>query len=364
MNPAVRDSTAGTRIAKATEAADQPVAGVGTAALPAELVADPPEQGGADRAVAGPVHRPGRGPRPGQDTAARPGQAAWTGCSASPGTPGRKNGWPAGRTPPALSWTDLPLKDRVPARGHQRDELCAGLILLVAGQVLRPGYRWLLRQRQALMLAEARAAIDPDGFRGLEVRARAAIGWARADAVNKLTWMVICKGGLVSDITVGDCIELAAALQEIHFRGSAGRPLFYALLKETGVLPASAPARFRALRVEGRRSIEQIVDKSGIECRPVRDLLVEYFTERAARARPHFAAPHRRHHLPAVLAGPGNPPPRHRLAAAGTRGRAGVEGTPGPHPGRRRASGPAPGELPQRAGVRPGLLSGHRPVGR
>ena len=178
-------------------------------------------------------------------------------------------------------WTDLPLKDRVPARGHHRQELCTGLVLLVAGQVLRPGYRWLLRQRQALMLSEARVAIDPDGFRSLEVAARPAIGWARADAMNKLTWMVICKGGLVSDITVGDCIEMAAAVQELHFRGSAGRPLFYALLKETGVLPAGAPTRFRALRIEGRRSVEQIVDKYGIQCRPVRDLLVEYFTERA-----------------------------------------------------------------------------------
>ena len=93
--------------------------------------------------------------------------------------------------------------------------------------------------------------------------------------------MVIRKGGLVSDITVGDCIELTAALEEHHFRGSAGRPLFYALLKETGVLPASAPTRFRALRIEGRRSVDQIVDRYGIECRAVRDLLVEYFSERA-----------------------------------------------------------------------------------
>jgi len=178
-------------------------------------------------------------------------------------------------------WTDLPLKDRVPAREHHRDELCTGLVLLIAGQVLRPGYRWLLRQRQALLLSEARAAIDPGGFHSIELQARPAIGWARSDAMNKLTWMVICKGGLVSDITVGDCIELTAALQEHHFRGSAGRPLFYALLKQAGVLPASAPARLRALRIEGRRSVQQIVDKSGIECRPVRNLLVEYFTERA-----------------------------------------------------------------------------------
>ncbi len=179
------------------------------------------------------------------------------------------------------NWADLALQGRVPARRHHRDELCSGLVMLVAGQVIRPGYRWLLRQRQAVMLAEARAAIDPDGFGRIELQARPAINWARSDAINKITWMVICKGGLVSDITVADCIELTAALQEHHFRGSAGRPLFYALLKQTGVLPASAPPRLRALRIDGRRSIEQIVDGYGLQCRPIRDLLVEYLTERA-----------------------------------------------------------------------------------
>ncbi|WP_327381100.1 hypothetical protein [Streptomyces sp. NBC_01207] len=131
------------------------------------------------------------------------------------------------------------------------------------------------------MLAEARAASDPDAFWQLEQSAQHATIAARSDALNKLTWIVIRKGGLVRDITVGDCVELTASLEEHHFRGSAGRPLFYALLKETGVLPASAPLRLRALRIEGRRSVGQIVDGYGIECRAVRNLLVEYFTERA-----------------------------------------------------------------------------------
>ncbi|MEU3315695.1 hypothetical protein AB0940_31125 [Streptomyces sp. NPDC006656] len=54
-------------------------------------------------------------------------------------------------------------------------------------------------------------------------------------------------------------MELTAALEEHHFRGSAGRPLLYARLKGTSVLPASAPLRLRALRIEGRRSVEQTV---------------------------------------------------------------------------------------------------------
>jgi hypothetical protein len=179
-----------------------------------------------------------------------------------------------------FDWAGLPLGGE-PSPRHRRDELTSGLVLLAAGQVIRPTYRWLMRQRHALMLAEARKAIDPGGFGRIERHAGDAIGWARSDALNKLTWMVICKGGLVADITVGDCVELTAALEEHHFRGSAGRPLFYALLKETGILPAAAPLRLRALRIDGRRSIEQIVGKYGIECRPVRDLMVEYFTERA-----------------------------------------------------------------------------------
>ncbi len=179
-----------------------------------------------------------------------------------------------------FDWAGLPLGGE-PSPRHRRDELTSGLVLLVAGQVIRPTYRWLMRQRHALMLAEARKAIDPEGFGRIEQHARDAIGWARSDALNKLTWIVICKGGLVADVTVGDCVELTAALEEHHFRGSAGRPLFYALLKETGILPAAAPLRLRALRIDGRRSIEQIIDKYGIECRPVRDLMVEYFTERA-----------------------------------------------------------------------------------
>jgi hypothetical protein len=48
---------------------------------------------------------------------------------------------------------ELPLKGCVPIRRHHRDELFAGLVLLVAGQVIRPDYRWLLSQRMTVMLA-------------------------------------------------------------------------------------------------------------------------------------------------------------------------------------------------------------------
>jgi hypothetical protein len=130
----------------------------------------------------------------------------------------------------------------------------------------------------------------PTASDALQPLAEHAAGWARSDALNKLTWIVIRKGGLVGDITVGDCVELTKALQEHHFRGSAGRPLFYAMLKKAGVLPAAAPERLRVLRLDGRRSVEQIVEGYGIQCEAVRDLLVEYLTERSRTSTtPHCA---------------------------------------------------------------------------
>lgn len=93
--------------------------------------------------------------------------------------------------------------------------------------------------------------MDPNGFQRLVPYAEHAAGWARSDVLNKLTWTVIRKGDLVRDITIGDCVELTAALQDHHFRGSAGRPLFYAMLKVQRIRDAA----IGALRLAGTTNI-------------------------------------------------------------------------------------------------------------
>jgi len=220
VNLAVRDSTAGTGIAKAAEAA---ATGQAPEWEPRPFRQSWWQTRQSREVLAGRLLGMFTDPAAGrtQDNTRRRGLTKlldW--LQRQPGDTWQEKWLASGADAAGSGWTDLPLKDRVPARGHHRDELRTGLILLVAGQVLRPGYRWLLRHRQALMLSEARAAIDPGGFRSLEARARPAIGWARSDALSKLTWMVICKGGLVSDITVGDCIELTAALHDITSGGA------------------------------------------------------------------------------------------------------------------------------------------------
>ena len=43
-------------------------------------------------------------------------------------------------------------------------DLLAAMRLMLTGQVLRPGYPWLLRYRPTVLLEEARSRIDPAGF--------------------------------------------------------------------------------------------------------------------------------------------------------------------------------------------------------
>ena len=54
------------------------------------------------------------------------------------------------------------------------------------------------------------------------------------------------KGGVVRDITVGDCLELLEMRRRAAASGSDGEgPYFYQLLHAMGVFPADAPATVR-----------------------------------------------------------------------------------------------------------------------
>ena len=59
-------------------------------------------------------------------------------------------------------------------------------------------------------------------------------------------------------------------------------PFFYQLLSAAGAFPPSAPSTVRMLSVRfaGQLTVEQMIDRYDIACRPVRDLLVDYLRER------------------------------------------------------------------------------------
>ena len=186
-------------------------------------------------------------------------------------------------------WFDLPPR-HVPAlagraAGDLRQELLTAMRLLLCGQVIRPSYGWLLRYRPTMLLAQARTLIDPAGFARLAAHLDATGRLNPADrtrAMNRITWMVLAKGGRVADITVGDCVELDTQQRSSQRSDYSFAPLFYTQLAETGVLPADAPHSLRAAKMPGPRGAAAIVDQYGVVCAHMRVLLVDYLTERAA----------------------------------------------------------------------------------
>ena len=127
---------------------------------------------------------------------------------------------------------------------------------------------------------------------------------------------------MVRDITAGDCVEMAELLVGMAVRVDTSA-YFYQLLHAMGVFPESAPPTVRAVsgRAQGQISVEQMIDRYQIACRPIRDVLVDYRAGTPTLAGLHLAAGAVVRPGQIVLEGPGDPPPWNRFAAPGSRRR-------------------------------------------
>jgi hypothetical protein len=159
---------------------------------------------------------------------------------------------------------------------------------LIGGDVLRPGLAWLLTTPAPARIADEMGRLrDPAGIAALrELRTQATVGNATSDpAVERIAVIMAAKGGLVTYITPGDCIELLDCSRQAAAGGTSSRrtsPFFYQLLHAAGAFPPAAPATVRMIGAQfaGQLTAEQLIDRYGIACRPVRDLLVDYLRER------------------------------------------------------------------------------------
>jgi hypothetical protein len=104
----------------------------------------------------------------------------------------------------------------------------------------------------------------------------------RQTALLRIALIMAAKGGGVGDVLVGDCLELLEATVQagVTLHGGVNSPLFYQLLRARGGFPASAPAALRVFSGRGQPAAAQLIGRYGIQCRPVRDLLVDYLAER------------------------------------------------------------------------------------
>lgn len=161
--------------------------------------------------------------------------------------------------------------------------LGTGLLSLMCADVIRPSLAWLLTTATPKRLAAEMARTrDPVGFTELIARCAAnPVGEATTRvALHRIGTMMAAKGGAVADITTGDCLELLEVADGVCTLSSHKSPYFYQLLHALGVLGAAAAPTVRALADQRQLSVEQLVDRCGIACRPVRDLLVDYLRER------------------------------------------------------------------------------------
>ena len=186
-------------------------------------------------------------------------------------------------------WRAFPVRWRVaagsPATAWDGRVVTAGLLSLICADVIRPAIGWLLTTATPKRLAAEMARTrDPAGLTGLAARCDASpVGESTTrTALHRVAVIMAAKGGMAADITIGDCLELlemAAAVCTIpHYKS----PYFYQLLHAAGVLGSPAAPTVRALAADRRLSVDQLIDRCGIQCRPVRDLVAAYLRERQA----------------------------------------------------------------------------------
>lgn len=187
-----------------------------------------------------------------------------------------------------IGWRRLPadwlavIATRPTDTEHGRLALARGMSLLVGADVIRPSLTWLMTPATLrAIVTEIAAARDPSGFANLAAASqRSGVSVHTTElALRRVASIVAAKGGLVADITVGDCLELLRIVDDQRVGRTASSPYFYQLLHAAGVFTGSAPA-VRGLRTQGQLGCEQLIDRYRIACRPVRDLLVDYLRER------------------------------------------------------------------------------------
>jgi len=197
--------------------------------------------------------------------------------------------WEASRAEdhPGGSWVQLPvrwLQESGLGASYDDNDLTSGLLMLICGDVIRPGLAWMLTRTHRHLASVMEAVRDPAGFARLRGLAEAGPPAALTDAriaATRIATLLACKGGVISDITVGDCVELADTQRRVQARGGQKKVDFYLRLHALGIFPGDAPLTIRAFGMaQGQLTAGELVDRYQLQCKPVRDLLAGYLRER------------------------------------------------------------------------------------
>jgi hypothetical protein len=186
------------------------------------------------------------------------------------------------------SWRQLPaawLRDHGHDVRHRHEVIARAVVVAISADLIRPSLHWLVTVavRSGALVADLTRSRDAQGF----ARLRALLADDPSVSVvaiyrtlYRTAQILAAKGGTVGDITPGDVVELLAAEAVVHGTSMGTTHLLYRALHTLGIFGASAPSSLRELRSMGQQIPEELIDRYGLACRPIRDLLVDYLRER------------------------------------------------------------------------------------
>ncbi|WP_327586842.1 site-specific integrase [Nonomuraea sp. NBC_00507] len=187
----------------------------------------------------------------------------------------------------AGSWRQLPdawLRERGQPQWRS-GELSAAVFVAIGGDLIRPSLPWLLtcRPRPGALTSVLAQCRDSSGFARLRALADGdpqVSPLATQRTIHRAALILAAKGGVLTEITTGDVLDLLDIENEVYAKPVGDTAAFYRMLRTLGAFDDQAPASLRALRTARPRTPDELIDRYGLVCRPIRDLLVDYLRER------------------------------------------------------------------------------------
>lgn len=148
------------------------------------------------------------------------------------------------------TWRQLPAR-WCHERGHgpwRREALVEALPVAISADLVRPSLAWLVGggpARGGLLVRTLAATRDREGFARLRALCEADSGVSApiaSQTAYRSALILAAKGGQLTQITVGDVVELFAAEAQVRVNPGSGRTTFYRILRQLG---ASARRRRR-----------------------------------------------------------------------------------------------------------------------
>jgi integrase len=165
----------------------------------------------------------------------------------------------------------------------RRLRLFKGARTLICLGVIQPDYPWLLDNSFGWLYSEYRDVHNLDAFTKLETELRAArVHEQVVDAAMVAATRICIYAGKTTpdDITAQHIIRLDGIVRTTRGQPRPAHEALWRVLHARGQI--TGPTTLRANFMRGQLTIEQLVDRYELRCKPIRDLIVDYMNERAA----------------------------------------------------------------------------------